>query len=62
MKALDHDSGHKDDWFFVFVRRYRELRPEIGKKCAKTYAISDFNKLKDLLPIRSAEKWFKEPQ
>lgn len=47
---------------FVFFTRYRELRPGIGKKCAKTYAIRTFNKLKDLMPINATEKRFKEPQ
>ena len=63
MKALEHGKpANKDERVFAFVRRYRELWPKIGKRYAKTYAISVFNKLRDLTPIEAAEKWCKEPQ
>jgi hypothetical protein len=58
MKAFDHDKPTtKGEWVFAFVRAYRELRPEIGERYAKTHALSAFLTLGHLAPREAAKQW-----
>jgi hypothetical protein len=58
MKSFDHDNpANKAEWVFAFVRAYRELRPEIGERYAKTHALSAFLVLGHLAPRVAAKQW-----
>lgn len=58
MKAFDLDNpASKAEWVFAFVAAYRELRPEIGERYAKTHALSAFHDLGRLQPRVAAKQW-----
>jgi hypothetical protein len=58
MKAFDYDKpANKAEWIFAFVAEYRELRPEIGERYAKTHAVSAFVELGKATPREAARKW-----
>lgn len=62
MKSFDHDKpATKAEWVFAFVLAYRELRPEIGERYAKTHALSAFLTLGKLKPREAARRWVERP-
>jgi len=58
MKAFDlNKPTTKAEWVFAFMAAYRELRPEIGERYAKTHALSAFSTLGNLQPREAAKQW-----
>ena len=59
MRAFDHSKpANRDEWLFAFIQVYRELRPEIGERYAKTHAVSAYSEMAAMPPKDAARAWF----